>query len=113
MRLINRLHQALDKDVTKTIFDHLRNYLLAALVLSIGTHEVRQPEGIYLSFVPSTYTGIGVIILGCLLLGLNLYDGIRKLSQLEYHLALTWTLILLYVFISIRVVEMAWNFRMI
>ena len=41
----------------------------------------------------------------------NLYDGIRRISKSKYHFSLTIGLVLIYLFLSVRVIEMAWDFR--
>ena len=42
-----------------------------------------------------------------MLICLNLYDGIRRISKSKYHFMFTIALILLYLFLSVRVIEMA------
>ncbi len=54
---------------------------------------------------------IGVVVLACFLIILNLLDGIRRISRLKHHRALIAGLIVLYIFMSLRVVEMALTFR--
>jgi hypothetical protein len=60
---------------------------------------------------PTGYAGFGVISISVLLIGANLYDGIRRISRSRYHVARVGALIVVYLFLSIRVVEMAWDFR--
>jgi hypothetical protein len=48
---------------------------------------------------------------GDILIAFNFYDGIRKLSRTRYHLFFIICLAAMYLFISIRVIEMAWQFR--
>lgn len=55
--------------------------------------------------------GGGLIILSALLTVLNISDGIRRLAKLRYHLALQLLLILVYLVIAERVVEIMWGFR--
>jgi len=45
------------------------------------------------------------------LICINLYDGIRRISSSKYHTSLIIALVLTYLFISIPVIEMAWDFR--
>lgn len=54
---------------------------------------------------------MGLIILSALLTVLNISDGIRRLAKLRYHLALQLLLILVYLVIAERVVEIMWGFR--
>jgi len=46
-----------------------------------------------------------------MLISLNLYDGIRRISKSQYHIVFTFALVLTYLFLSVRVIEMAWDFR--
>ncbi len=111
MKIPERLNASIDADVSKVIFDHLRNFLMCAFLLSIGTNEVKQHSSLLFGLLSSEYTGYGVIALATVLILLNLYDGVRKISNTRYHVLMTIVLVSLYVFFSIRVVEIAWNFR--
>ena len=55
--------------------------------------------------------GLGVVTLAVLLICLNLYDGIRRISRSKHHVVMIIALVLVYLFLSARVVEMAWDFR--
>lgn len=111
MKPIDSLNNALDNGAIKQIFDHVRNFMIAAFILAIGTTEFRQQEHQFFYFIPPGYAGLGVIGFASVLILLNLYDGIRRISKSKYHLSLTLGLVLLYLFLSVRVVEMAWDFR--
>jgi hypothetical protein len=111
MQVIKRLNSALDRGVVKQVFDHVRNYMICAFILAVGTTELRQPESQFFGMIPEGYAGLGVISIAVLLILVNLYDGIRRISRSKYHVVLIAALLLVYFFLSIRVVEMAWNFR--
>lgn len=111
MKAIERVNDALDNGAAKQIFDHIRNFLIGAFILAIGTTEFRQQGNQFFEFIPPGYAGLGVISLAAVLISLNLYDGIRRISSSKYHISLTLGLVLLYLFLSVRVVEMAWDFR--
>lgn len=114
MNYIRRLIAALDSDFSKLVFDHLRNYLMCSFLLSIGIMEFKGETGIYLGQVGEyNYSGIGIIGLSCILICINLLDGIRKISRYKYHLLYTVILIILYVWMSLRVIELALQFRFI
>ncbi len=61
----------------------------------------------------SKFSGIGVIVIALMLILLNIYDGIRRLSRFKYHLILTIGLVSLYIFMSARVIEMTLNYRIV
>ena len=111
MKIIRQINTALDRGLAKSVFDHIRNFLMCAFLLAIGTAEFTQQTNLFLGLVSSQYSGTGVIGLSIILICLNLYDGIRKISRTKYHLILTIVLISIYIFLSIRVIEMTWDFR--
>jgi hypothetical protein len=111
MIILERLNIAVDRGISKDVFDHLRNFLMCAFLLAIGTNEIREHTSILFGFIPGQYAGSGVIVVALLPIVLNLYDGIRKISKTRYHSILTIGLIVFYLFLSVRVIEMAWDFR--
>ena len=111
VKTIKYFNSALDRGLIKQVFDHIRNYLICAFILAIGTTELRQQESEFFDLIPAKYAGWGVIGLAAMLISLNLYDGIRRISKSRYHIVFTIALILLYLFLSVRVIEMAWDFR--
>ena len=113
MNKLDRFNTLLDNGFSKAIFDHLRNFLMCAFLLAIGTNEFKEHSSILADFVPQQYPGLGVIIVAFTLIMLNLYDGIRKISKSRRHLFIIFFLALFYVFFSVRVIEMAWDFRIV
>ena len=111
MNIVRRLNSALDQGVSKQVFDHVRNYMICALILAIGTTELREKEAQFFDLIPPGYSGLGVVALGVLLILFNLYDGIRRISRSPHHRLLIAALIVLYLFMTARIVEMAWDFR--
>ena len=111
MMPIKRLNSALDRGAIKQVFDHVRNYLICAFMLAVGTTELRQAESQFFDLIPPGSAGMGVIFFAFVLICLNLYDGIRRIWKYKYHISLTIGLVLIYLFMSVRVIEMAWNFR--
>ena len=109
--MIQKLNSALRAGLSKAVFDHTRNYLMCAFILAVGANELKQPTSHFFGLVNSSYSGIGVIGIACILILINLYDGILQLIGFKYHAVLVLGLIAVYAFFSIRVVEMAWNFR--
>jgi len=112
MKLFTRLNTALDNGLSKTVFDHLRNFLIAAFLLAVGTNELKEHTNLFFDLIPSQFSGIGIIVIAVSLIALNLYDGIRRISKNEHHLIFTFLLILLYLFLAMRVVQMTWDFRL-
>lgn len=111
--MIRIFNISFQEDMVKQLFDHVRNYMICALLLAIGTTEFREQASNVTSVVESQYSGVAIIGIALLLMLVNLYDGVRRLAKTKYHATLIAVLIVLYVFLSIRVVEMSWNFRAI
>ena len=111
MKFFKRMNGMLDRGVSKQIFDHVRNYMICAFILAVGTTELRRSEPQFFDLIPAGYSGLGVIALAIVMIVFNLYDGIRRIYRIKYHNLLIILLVALYVFFSIRVIEMAWDFR--
>ena len=97
----------------KEVFDHIKNFFVCAFLLTIGMNEFKQHSSLFFDLVPNQLSGTGVIFLSILLFFLNLNDGIKKISKSKHHLSLTILLVIIYIFLSVRVIEMAWQFRAI
>lgn len=111
MNLVRYLNSLLSENTTKAIFDHIKNFLVCGFLLAIGLNEFRQHSSLFFNLIPSQGSGAGVIILSVVLFFINLNDGVRKISSSKHHIILIMLLVLLYVFLSVRIVEMAWQFR--
>ncbi len=85
MKMFERLDNAMDRGISKDVFDHLRNFLICAFLLAIGTNEIREHTSILFGFIPGQYAGSGVIVVALFLILLNLYDGISKISKTRCH----------------------------
>ena len=110
-KIWNRYLELLDQDLNTRIFDNFKNLVLCALLFAAGTDALRRDHHLFMSIAASSLAGWGLITLSAGLLFLNMCDGIRRLSKLRYHLALQILIVLLYVIICERVVDMVWNFR--
>ena len=109
--MFKQINTALGNIPSKDIFDHLSNYFMCAFLLAIGTAEFRAQTNLFFGFIPNHYSGAGIIGLSCVLIVLNLYSGIRSISRSKYHLIFSVGFVLIYILFSIRVIEMAWVFR--
>ncbi len=111
MTKIQEFNEALKNGLSKEIFDHVRNYLICALILAIGANEFNQHESSTYGFISSEFSGVGVIALALILMFINFYDGIRRISSVKFHNLFIIILALMYLFVSLRIVEIAWYFR--
>ena len=110
-KLWRRYSQLLDKDLNAKIFDNFKNMVLCALLYAAGTNALHRDHKLIMSITATNLAGWGVITISGLLMLLNVSDGIRRLAQLRYHLVFQLLIVLIYILISARVVEMVWSFR--
>jgi hypothetical protein len=95
----------LDEGGIDEIFSHLRNLVLATVVIAAGSYATMQPDKVKLfGFLKPELAGYGIEALGAILIGLNFLDGIYKLTRLGSHLLLKIALAVLYLLISIRLI---------
>lgn len=111
MKYFKRFNTAMEDGLSKSVFEHLRNYLMCSLLLVVGLAEWERHTNLFFGLIPSNYSGAGIVGVSCILICLNLYDGIRKISKSKYHSLLILLLIIIYVLLSVRVIELAWSFR--
>ena len=101
----------LDNDLNTRIFDSFKNMVLCALLFAAGTNAVQTDHRVFLSLTVLNLAGWGIIAVSAALMILNISDGIRRLGKLRYHLVLQIVIIVIYLVISERVVEIVWSFR--
>jgi hypothetical protein len=95
----------LDEGGIDEIFSHLRNLVLATIVIAAGSYATTQPDQVKLfGFLKPELAGYGIEALGVILVGLNFLDGIYKLTRLGSHLLLKIALAVVYLVISIRLI---------
>ena len=85
----------------KFIFDHVRNYGIAATVMLVGIYLGKHPET-SMSFIPSfdIFWAIFLICLGFLLNILNFVQAVLILAKLKLHIAVYFAFSLLLFFIT-------------
>jgi hypothetical protein len=116
MNQINRLNTALDNGLVKEVFDQVRNYLMCGFLPAIGVIAFEQNTGLRFGRVAAgafNYSGVWIIGLSFILFCLNLVDRVRKISKYKFGRTFSVILIVLYIVVSVRVIELAWYFRTI
>lgn len=101
----------LDDELNTRIFDNFKNLVLCALLFAAGTDALRTDHRFFLSVTAGHFAEWGLIAVSAALMLLNISDGIRRLAKLRYHLVFQALIVLVYVLIAARVVEMVWSFR--
>jgi len=113
MSFMEHIKSAQQSGFSKHVFDHIRNYLMCAFLLAVGANELNQHTSFLFGLISSQYSGFGIIGISCILITINLYDGISRISKYKYNVIMTVLLLALYVLFSIRVIELTLNFRII
>jgi hypothetical protein len=95
-----------DEGGAEAIFSHVRNLLIASVIIAAGTFAIRKaPDVEMLGVANEEIAGGAVAAIGFGLAGLNLIDGLLKLSKVRSSLALRIALVGLYLFFSLRLVH--------
>jgi hypothetical protein len=110
MNKLSLLKLSIDKEFIKQLFDHLRNYLICATLFAIGTLEYHQKPGEFLGINVGDYSGLPLILFAVVLFILNTYNGIRVSIVFLESLTLKLILIVLYLLITTRFMELAWKY---
>jgi hypothetical protein len=95
-----------DQGGVEEVFAHLRNLLIATVIIAAGSYAIRQEADVQIFGVSNLeIAGTGVEAIGFVLVGLNLIDGLYKLTRMGSALALKIALVRLYLFFSLRLVQ--------
>jgi hypothetical protein len=101
-----------DRGGLKAAFEHVRNLVIATLLVAAGFETAKRVDLIDLpGLLNPVFAGYIVAGFGCLLIFLNLLDGLRQLSRLRWHFALQAALTIAYMFFSLRMVQLIILFR--
>ncbi|OAJ63904.1 hypothetical protein A6V36_17430 [Paraburkholderia ginsengiterrae] len=101
-----------DRGGLKAGFEHIRNLVIATILIAAGFEAVKRFDTIDLPGLSDpVIAGYVVAGTGCILVALNFLDGLRKLSRLRWHYALQAVLGIGYLFFSVRIVQLIIYFR--
>ncbi|KQU98356.1 MULTISPECIES: hypothetical protein [Ensifer] len=102
-----------DNGGLEEIFRHVRNLVMATLVIAAGMHAIENGRSLEIKGLPNiAVAGYIVSVIGTVLFLLNLADGLHRLSKVRRHLALQILLLAIYVFITLRVTQLVLALRM-
>jgi hypothetical protein len=97
----------LDEGGIEDIFSHVRNLLIATVIIAAGSYATRQQPDIEIfGILNLEVAGFGVAAIGVILVGLNLVDGLYKLTLLGTPLVLKVAVIGLYLLVSMRLIQL-------
>jgi hypothetical protein len=99
-------------DTTREVFGHIEKMIVGTLVISAGAHvSSSEPSIALFGYLRHSFVGLGVEIVGVALLLLNFLDGLYKLARLNWHAAAQLIMSLLYVSVSVRLIQLILAFR--
>lgn len=102
-----------DNGGLEEIFRHVRNLVVATLVIAAGMHAIENGGSLEIKGLPnSAVAGYIVSAIGIALFLLNLVDGLHRLSKVRRHLALQILLLAIYAFVTLRVTQLVLALRM-
>jgi len=98
--------------VSKEIFSHVEKLIIGTLIVSAGAHvSSSEPAIVLFGYLRHGLIGRGVMLFGVILLLLNFVDGLYKLARLNWHIAYQTVMAVLYVALSIRLIQLILAFR--
>ncbi|MFG3596444.1 hypothetical protein [Bradyrhizobium sp. RDI18] len=98
--------------VSKEIFSHVEKMIIGTLIISAGAHvSSSEPAVVLLGYLRHGLVGRGVMLFGVVLLLLNFVDGLYKLAKLTWHVAYQLLMTILYIALSVRLIQLILAFR--
>jgi hypothetical protein len=102
-----------DREGMDVLFTYARNLLTGTVIIAAGLHAANHKGPIPLPGMwwSLRYAGYVVALVGVVMLGLNLTDGLRRLARRQHPLALRLLAGLVYITISMRLTQVIVLFR--
>lgn len=102
----------LDEGGLKELFDHVRNLLMATLIIAAGAYVIKQGAAIEpLGVLYDEFVGYVVLAIGALLAVLNALNGLHQLNKQQWHVGIRVVAIALYVVATVRLIQLVVVFR--
>jgi hypothetical protein len=96
----------IDEGGVKEVFDHIRNLLMATIIIAAGSYGLRQSAAIdVFGVLDVELAGYGVMIIGVVLAVLNALNGLHQLSKQQWHTGFRIAAIVLYFFGTMRLLQ--------
>ena len=94
------------------VFGHVERIIVGTMVVSAGSHvSTNEPAIMLFGYLRHGLVGRGVELFGVVLLTLNFFDGLYRLSKSEWHTVLQIIMAICYVALSVRLVQLILAFR--
>lgn len=100
------------EQTSRELFSYVEKMIIGTLIVSAGAHVSSTDPAIELfGYLRHGLIGRGIELFGVILLVLNFLDGLYKLARLNWHLAYQIAMTLLYVALSVRLIQLILAFR--
>jgi hypothetical protein len=98
--------------VYKESISHIEKMIIGTLIVSAGAHVSSDEPAIQLfGYLRHSLVGRGVMLVGVIILLLNFIDGLYKLAKVNWHAAWQIVMSLVYIALSVRLVQLILAFR--
>ncbi len=91
-------------NAVKAIFDHYKNFAVAAVVIAVGMSVLTDERTSQLQRIFQPLSGVCICLVGLCLIVLNERHGMRKLREANLHFALHLAVLFVYGFSSIAII---------
>lgn len=104
---------AANDNAVKMIFDHYKNFAVAAVILAIGISLLTTESERGFWNIMRVVSGICTVIIGIFLVVINERHGMRKLNEAKLNLLIHFTILIVYGLSMITIVSrlVLHNFR--
>jgi hypothetical protein len=94
------------------MFGHVEKLIIGTLIVSAGAHvSSNEPAIVLFGYLRHGLVGRGVELFGVMLLVLNFLDGFYKLARLNWNFAYQILMLLCYIVLSVRLIQLILAFR--
>ena len=96
----------------KESISHIERIIIGTLIISAGAHvSTDEPAIVLFGYLRHSLVGRGVMLVGVMVLLLNFIDGLYKLAKVNWHVAWQIVMSLVYVALSVRLIQLILAFR--
>jgi hypothetical protein len=97
---------------SREMFGHVEKLIIGTLIVSAGAHvSSNEPAIVLFGYLRHGLVGRGVELFGVMLLVLNFLDGFYKLARLNWNFAYQILMLLCYIVLSVRLIQLILAFR--
>jgi hypothetical protein len=96
----------------KESISHIEKIIIGTLIISAGAHVSSDQPAIELfGYLRHSLVGRGVMLIGVIILFINFIDGLYKLAKVNWHVAWQIVMSLVYIALSVRLIQLILAFR--